>query len=44
MSLADKQAKLKVTSSTARWDVTGALDQPHIAGGQATAASSARKR
>ncbi len=44
MSLADKQAKLKLTSNTSRWDVTGALDQPHIAGGQATAASTARSR
>jgi AsmA-like protein len=43
MSLADKQAKLKVTNNTARWDITGALDQPQIAA-QAAAASSARKR
>ncbi len=43
VSLADQQAKLKVTSNTARWDITGKLDQPNIAG-QPTPARAARSR
>src|SRR5262249_20395830 len=30
VSLADKQAKLKVSNSSSRWEVTGALDKPQI--------------
>lgn len=43
MSLTDKQARLKVTNNTARWEITGALDQPKIAA-QPAPASSARSR
>jgi AsmA protein len=30
VSLADKQAKLRVSNSSSRWEVTGALDKPQI--------------
>jgi hypothetical protein len=30
VSLADKQAKLKVSNSSSRWEITGALDKPQI--------------
>src|SRR5262249_35358206 len=31
VALADQQAKLKVSSGTSRWEITGALDKPVIA-------------
>jgi len=31
ISLADKQAKLKVGNSVAEWDITGALEKPQVA-------------
>lgn len=45
VSLSGKQAKLRLTSSGgSRWDVTGALDRPEIAGPPHVEAAAARSR
>ena len=31
ISLADKQAKLKVSNNATQWEITGALEKPHVA-------------
>jgi len=37
VSLADKQAKLKVSGSATQWEITGALDNPNVAAQRLTA-------
>jgi hypothetical protein len=32
VSLADKKARLKLSSNSSRWDITDALEKPQIAG------------
>ncbi len=45
ISLADKQAKLRLTSGGTHWDITGSLDKPQVTGPAPTAqAASARSR
>jgi hypothetical protein len=43
VSLADKQARLKLNSNSSRWEITGALDKPEIAGPPASSATTAAK-
>jgi hypothetical protein len=43
VSLADKQARLKLSSNSSRWDVTGALDKPQIAGPPASSETTAAR-
>jgi AsmA protein len=38
MTLADQQARLKVSDGASRWDITGALDRPRITAAQPMAA------
>lgn len=44
VSLADKQAKLRLSNSSSRWDITGALESPRIAGPPHAEATAARSR
>ena len=45
ISLADKQAKLQLSSGGAQWDITGSLEKPQVVGPAPTAqAASARSR
>lgn len=44
VSLIDKQAKLKLSNSASRWDITGELEKPQIAGPPITETTSARTR
>ncbi len=44
VSLTDKQVKLKLSNSGARWDITGALDKPQIAQQPAAQTTAARTR
>jgi AsmA-like C-terminal region/AsmA family len=44
VSLIDRQAKLRVSNSGSRWDITGALDKPVIAGAPHIEATAARSR
>ena len=44
VSLADKQAKLRLSNSSSRWEITGALDTPKIAGPPRAEATAARSR
>ena len=37
ISLADKQAKLKVSNSATQWEITGALDKPNVVSQRLTA-------
>ncbi len=43
VSLADKQARLKLSSNSSRWDITGALDKPQIAGPPASSETTAAR-
>ena len=43
VSLADRQAKLKLSSNSSRWDITGALDKPLIAGPPASSETTAAR-
>ncbi len=43
VSLADKQARLKLSSNNSRWDITGALDKPQIAGPPASSETTAAR-
>jgi hypothetical protein len=44
VSLVDKQAKLKLSNSGSRWEITGALDKPEIAAAPHVEAAAARTR
>ena len=44
VSLVDRQAKLKLSNSASRWDVTGELEKPQIAGPPITETTAARSR
>jgi AsmA-like C-terminal region len=44
VSLADKQAKLRLSNSSSRWEITGALERPQIAGPPHAEATAARSR
>lgn len=43
VSLADKQARLKMSSNSSHWDITGALDKPQIAGPPASSETTAAR-
>ena len=43
VSLADQQARLKLSSNSSRWDITGALDKPQIAGPPASSETTAAR-
>ena len=43
ISLADKQAKLKLSNSGTRWDITGALEKPQIAQPESPARTTAAR-
>ncbi|HET7871296.1 MAG TPA: AsmA-like C-terminal region-containing protein, partial [Terriglobales bacterium] len=43
VSLTDRQAKLRLSNSGSRWEITGALDQPQIAPQQPTAQTTAAR-
>jgi hypothetical protein len=43
VSLADKQARLKLSSNSSRWEITGALDKPLIAGPPASSETTAAR-
>ncbi|HET9791361.1 MAG TPA: AsmA-like C-terminal region-containing protein, partial [Candidatus Angelobacter sp.] len=43
VSLADKQARLKLSSNSSRWEITGALDKPQIAGPPASSETTAAR-
>jgi hypothetical protein len=44
VSLADKQAKLRLTSGGANWDITGSLEKPQVVGPPAAQTAAARSR
>jgi hypothetical protein len=44
VSLADKQAKLRLSNSGSRWDITGTLEKPEIAGPLRAEATAARSQ
>jgi hypothetical protein len=44
VSLLDKQAKLRLSNSASRWDITGALEKPNIAGPPIAETTAARTR
>ena len=44
VSLIDKKAKLKLSNSTSRWDISGALEKPEISGPPVAETTAARTR
>jgi hypothetical protein len=43
VTLIDKQARLKLSSNSSRWDITGALDKPQITGPPASSETTAAR-